>query len=176
MILPFTKEAQVLFNQWHQELENRLRKDNLPPHLEAHLAKYKKLLPALCLIFEHIRMALDNQYPQEITYECLEKVIIWLKYFESHAYRIYGASANAIPKAATDLIRRIQKDEIAVPFTAREIYQGHHWAGLSDADTVEEVLEYLTEKNYLNGIPIKTKGRPTKKYWVHPKIFEECRE
>lgn len=112
----------------------------------------------------------------QITYECLEKVVLWLKYFESHAYRIYGASANAVPKASADLIHRIQKGEIAVPFTARGIYQGHHWAGLSDADAVEEVLEYLTEKNYLIDTPIKTKGRPTKKYWAHPKIFEQCHE
>lgn len=104
-----------------------------------------------------MRMALDNQYPQEISYECLEKVLTWLKYFESHARRVYGGSANAILKAATDLICRIQGNEIAVPFTAREIHQGHHWAGLSDANEVEEVLDYLIEKNCLKSTTIQTR-------------------
>ena len=60
IILSFNREAQALFDQWQKELENRLRKGDLPPHIEAHLGKYKKLLPALCLILEHMQWALDN--------------------------------------------------------------------------------------------------------------------
>lgn len=172
-ILSFTTEAQLLFNQWQQEFETRLRKNSLPPCMEAHLAKYKKLLPALCLIFEHMGMSLNNQYPQEITYEYLEIVLIWLKYLESHAHRIYGTSANGIPKTAIDLIDRIKRHELTIPFTAREIYQGHHWAGLSNVNEVEEVLEYLIEKNWLKSAIIPTGGRSTIKYWVHPKILEQ---
>lgn len=173
IILSFNREAQALFDQWQKELENRLRKGNLPPHMEAHLGKYKKLLPALCLIFEHMQSALDNEYPQHITPQCVQKAIIWLKYFESHAERIYGSSAHAIPQAATNLIRRIQQKEVKIPFTARDVYHGRHWAGLSNADEVEEVLEYLIEKNCIKCSTLQTSGRPTKKYWVHPKILEQ---
>lgn len=176
VILSFTKDAQVSFNQWQQELETRLRKDNLPPHLEAHLAKYKKLLPALCLIFEHMRMALDNQYPQEISRDCLEKVLIWLKYFESHVYRIYGSSTNAVPDAACRLIKLIQQKKLQIPFTVRDVYNGNHWAGLSTSDEVKEVLSFLSERNYVKEIEVQTRGRKTTKYWVHPKILEQCHE
>jgi len=176
VILSFNKEAQSLFDQWQKELEIKLRKGDLPPHMEAHLAKYKKLLPALCLIFEHMQSALDNKSPQEITKECFEKSLIWLKYFESHAHRVYGSFANAIPKTAADLIRRIQRNEVRVPFTARDIYHGRHWTGLSTADEADEVLEYLIEKNCLQSSTDQTKGRPIKKYWVHPKILEQDHE
>ncbi|MGE4574509.1 DUF3987 domain-containing protein [Parachlamydia sp.] len=176
VILSFSREAQVLFDQWQKELETRLRKGDLPPYMEAHLAKYKKLLPALCLIFAHIQAALDNEYPQDITKECLQKSLLWLKYFESHACRVYGSSSNAIPKAATDLIRRIQRNEVQVPFTARDIYHGRHWSGLSNVNEVEEVLEYLIEKSCLQSSTVQTNGRSTKKYWVHPQILEQIDE
>jgi hypothetical protein len=67
----------------------------------------------------------------------------------------------------------LKNKEIANPFTARDVYHGKHWAGLSDPDEVEEVLKFLIEKHYLFERKVKTGGRSTIKYWVHPKIFEE---
>jgi|GEM_PF-6717184 len=46
------------------------------------------------------------------------------------------------------------------------------WSGLSNAEEVEEVLEYLMEKNYLSSTLARTGGRPTKRYWVHPNISQ----
>lgn len=168
VVLSFNREAQQVFDAWHASLEMKLRKGELPPHLQAHFAKYKKLLPALCLILEHIDAALRNQVPNEISKETIEKALIWLQYFESHAYRIYGSAANAVPQAASNLISRIQSGVIKIPFTAREIYHGRHWTGLSNATEVKEVLEFLIEKNYV----CETHGKTKTQYWVHPQILE----
>jgi len=52
--LRFTGDAQDLFSEWRTELESRLRRDDLPPVLESHFAKYRSLIPALALL---IRLA-----------------------------------------------------------------------------------------------------------------------
>jgi len=172
ILLPFTEEAQAHFDKWQEQHERRLRKGDLPPHMESHLAKYKKLLAALCLSLEHQHCAIDRQYPKAISKQRLEDALLWLDYFESHAKRIYGSSANAVPEAAKNLIQRIQKGEIKEPFSIRDVYYKHHWSGLSTAEEVQEVVDYLEEKQYLIGKSIKTAGRPMIKYWAHPQILD----
>ena len=63
IILSFTNDAQPLFDHWQEVYEKRLRAGNLPPHMEAHLTKYKKLLPALCLVLEHVKEAVKGKHP-----------------------------------------------------------------------------------------------------------------
>ncbi|WP_059358614.1 DUF3987 domain-containing protein [Parachlamydia acanthamoebae] len=173
VILSFTSEAQAHFDQWQQTFENKIRSGKLPPYLEAHLSKYKKLLPSLCLIIEHLNQALLSLYPQSISIKSLRTALLWLDYFESHACRIYNSSANAVLKAAQDLVRRVRNEEIPNPFTARDVYHGKHWTGLTDPEEVREVIELLIEKDCLRATPIKTGGRSTVKYWLHEKFFDE---
>lgn len=173
VILNFTEEAQKTFDEWQKALELRLRTGSLPNHLEAHLAKYKKLLPALCLIHEHLKAAPSDSYPQVITLDSLHSSLRWAEYFESHALRVYGSGANAIPKVAIELLRHIKSGDIVEPFSVRDVYYGHHWSGLTTSDEVEEVLDYLIDKGCLGCAMIRTNGRPSQKYWVHPKVFEE---
>ncbi len=173
IILPFEKDAQELFDQWQSVLEKRIRSGILPSHLEAHLAKYKKLLAGLCLIFEHLKQAIEGTYPQAIAIHTVEVSLQWVEYFESHTVRMYGNGANAVLKAAKDLIKHLQQGDILEPFTARDVYCGKHWAGLATVHQVEEVLEFLIEKHYLACRLIRTGGRSTNKYWVNPKIFKE---
>lgn len=173
IILLFTPEAQVFFDQWQQIFESKIRSGKLPPYLEAHLSKYKKLLPSLCLIIEHLNQAALALYPQSISIKSLKAALLWLDYFESHAYCIYNSSANSVLKAAQDLIRRVKNGEIPNPFTARDVYHGKHWSGLSNPEEVREVLDLLIEKDCLRTTPMKTGGRSTIKYWLHPKLFSE---
>ena len=172
VILPFEQDAQEVFDVWQGKHENSLRKGGLPPHLEAHFAKYKKLLPALCLILEHLKSGFEGKYPDHITKETLEEALVWLEYFESHAWRIYGSEATAIPSAAKNLIDRVKRGEITTPFSARDIYHKHHWSGLSNAEEVSEVLDYLIEKNCAKSTKIGTGGCPSVKYALHPKVLE----
>jgi Protein of unknown function (DUF3987) len=46
----FTEDAHADFLDWRITLERRLRSGNLSPAFEGHLAKYRKLVPALALI------------------------------------------------------------------------------------------------------------------------------
>ncbi|WP_284452582.1 DUF3987 domain-containing protein [Parachlamydia acanthamoebae] len=174
-ILSFSMDAQVLFDKWQEKHEKRVRAGDLPPHMEAHLAKYKKLIAALCLILEHIKEAVNGEHPLAISVQTLESAICWLEYFESHANRIYGSGANAILKAAKGLINHLRKGDVKEPFTIRDIYHGKHWSGLGTAKQVEEVVDYLVEKQYLARHLVKSGGgRPTEKYWANPQIYEEA--
>jgi hypothetical protein len=47
--LRFEDPAQEAFDEWRKELEMRLRRGDLSPALESHLAKFRKLVPALAL-------------------------------------------------------------------------------------------------------------------------------
>jgi putative DNA primase/helicase len=51
-ILKFAPDAQEMFNDWWTKLETELRSGELHPAMAAHVAKYKKLVPALALIYE----------------------------------------------------------------------------------------------------------------------------
>lgn len=173
IILAFTPEAQALFDQWQLPFENKNRSGRLSPYFEAHLFKYKKLLPSLCLILEHLKQATIGVYPQSISIEALKAALLWLDYFESYAHRIYNSSANVVLKAAQDLLQRLKNEEISNPFTALDVYHGKHWTGLSDREEVGEVLDLLVEKHCLFAKQVKTGGRSTVKYWIHPKFFEK---
>jgi hypothetical protein len=168
ILLEFTEDAQPLFDQWQTILENRLRSKAAPVHLEAHFAKYKKLVPALCLILEHLK----TESPTFISAETIKEALEWAAYLESHAMRVYSSGVNVVPKIANDLLRHIREGQLNEPFSARDVYHGKHWSGLTNTEEVEEVLEYLVDKGWLASAIIKTNGRSSKKYWVHPKVYE----
>ncbi len=52
--LRFTDAAQESFNAWRENFERRFLTEEMPPALEAHLTKYRSLLPSLALIFHLI--------------------------------------------------------------------------------------------------------------------------
>lgn len=170
--IEFDEEAQRIFDEWQFNLENRLRKKEWPAHLESHFAKFKKLIASLCLIFEHINMALEESYPTCIRADTIKKAIQWIDYFESHAFRIYGSSNNAIPKAAKELLDHIKKGDLIPPFTVRDVYHKHHWSGMATSNEAEEVVDFLVEKGYLSSVFVQTNGKSTHKFWVHPKVME----
>lgn len=172
IFIEFKSEVQTAFDDWHTQLEKRLRKNELPPYMEAHLAKYKKLVPALSLIFHYLQASFENQSFDEIGIDALMHAIEWAEYLESHAEKIYHCGINMVQKSANNLLRHVKKGDIKEPFSARDIYQGHHWGGLSNPTEVEEVLNYLCERNYLMQQMIRTSGRPSIKYWVNPDIFK----
>lgn len=52
MCFRFCPDVQKLLIDWWTELEIKIRGDELHPALVSHLSKYRKLMPALALLFE----------------------------------------------------------------------------------------------------------------------------
>ncbi len=83
----FDEEAAAEFLDWRTQLERRLRSDELSPALEGHVAKYRKLVPALALI-DH----LVEGGAADVGKESLLRALAMAEYLETHARRVYGAT------------------------------------------------------------------------------------
>jgi putative DNA primase/helicase len=96
----FAPDAQELFIKWLAKLEARVRGDELHPVLVSHLSKYRKLMPALALLFELADWAAagpgvegDAAGPDQclrVSLEHAKQAVAWCEYLESHARRIYS--------------------------------------------------------------------------------------
>jgi putative DNA primase/helicase len=116
------------FLNWRSDLERRLRSGEMTPALEGHLAKYRKLVPALALI----NYLVDNGQ-DEISQQAMRKALAFSKYLETHASRLYGASSEPERTAAQAILTKVREGELQDGFTAREVHQ-HDWSGLTDRE------------------------------------------
>jgi hypothetical protein len=73
--LHFVPDAQDAFDEWLADLEMTIRSGDEHPAYEAHLAKYRKLVPALALILH-----LANRGTGPLTLGSLEKALAWSDY------------------------------------------------------------------------------------------------
>jgi hypothetical protein len=154
------------FLNWRSDLERRLRTGKMAPALEAHLAKYRKLVPALALI-NHL---VDNGQ-NEISQRPMRKALALSKYLETHARRLYGATNEHERAAALAILSRMRGGELQDGFTAREVHQ-HDWSGLTDREQVQAGLNLLVKLHYLAASSAATSergGRPATTYTVNPR-------
>ena len=85
--LRFSEDAHAEFLAWRHDLERNLRSGEMPPALEGHLAKYRKLVPTLALLI-HLDMSKDGG---SVSSAALKRALAFAKCLQSHARRIYGA-------------------------------------------------------------------------------------
>jgi hypothetical protein len=163
--LPFDPEASELFILWRTELEARLRSSELHPALESHLAKYRKLIPALALV-NH----LTDYGTGPVTATALRRAISFSCYLESHAHRAYGAGLQMEAVTAKAIVAHLRKGDIIDGFTIRDIHQ-HDWSNLTDRDQVKAGIDLLVDLDWLAVEEIKTGGRPKVIYRINPKAL-----
>ena len=109
----FSAEAQNLFRQFDEDLESKIRDSDDHPILREHLSKYRKLMPALALIFHLIDIA-DGKYSRVDEVDGKHKGISVenttgnkvVEYLGSHARRIYKLATNVTLKAALVLPKK----------------------------------------------------------------------
>ena len=105
----FTDEAQEVFDRWRDELETRLRTEELPPALESHLAKYRSLMPSLALIFHLIEYVDGTAEGGAVGLRPALQAAAWCEYLETHAARLYSSAENPAMEGARTLLDRIRK-------------------------------------------------------------------
>ncbi|MGC2639837.1 MAG: YfjI family protein, partial [Acidobacteriaceae bacterium] len=84
--LKFSPDAQALFVEWLSDLETQLRRDDLSPFMQAHLAKYRKLMPALSLLF-----SLADGSLEAVSLRHAQQAADWCEYLKPHARRVYAS-------------------------------------------------------------------------------------
>ena len=163
--LRFSPEAQEIFNAWRGELEEKIRSGNEPEIIEAHLAKFRSLIPSLALLAH-----LTDGSPGPVSEEAIDKACGWAYYLETHARKIYAPALNTALFATHSLAKRILNKELSNGFTSRDIYR-RQWSGLSSKEEVQEAIETLEENDWIKSNIEKKGGRPKAFYTINPKLL-----
>jgi putative DNA primase/helicase len=163
----FDEAALAEFEEFRAGLERRVRSGEMSPAFEGHIAKYRKLVPALALI-NHIADSGDGP----VTQKSLLRALAFATYLESHARRVYGSTSESELAAARAILKHVQNGDLQDGFTARDIHQ-RGWAHLTEREHVGAGLDLLVDLYYLAEIArnIGPKGgRPRVEYRINPRI------
>lgn len=164
-VLRFDEPAQLMFDVWRERLEARLRDDSEHPTTEAHLAKYRSLVPSLALL---IHLAEHSDGPVPLI--ALERAIAWAEYLESHARRIYAPAITPDMDSARILAAKIKRGDVSEHFTLRDIYR-QGWSGLSTLESATAAVRVLDDFGWLRGEQEQTPGRTRTIYTVNPAVL-----
>ena len=156
--LRFTSEAQALFNQWMEQMDNYIRHEQMHPALESHLIKYKSLIPSIALIHE----LADNPEAETVSKESLLCAIAWGNYLRLHAMRIYDFSMKSGDTESAQLLID-RRDKLPPNFKIKDI-KDKGWTGLSETAYIKKVLSMLVDHGYLIEQLEQTSGRPNISY------------
>lgn len=161
--LRFDPAAQEAFGAWRYDLEARLRAGE-PEIIEAHLSKYRSLVPSLALLC-HLA---DQPHGGPVTLAAMLRAADWCEYLEAHARRLYAQGLGADYSAAHALAARIRRGEVTDGCRPKDIYR-NHWAGL-DKDATYRALDVLEGCGWLRVDEVATGGRPSVIVRMNPKL------
>lgn len=169
----FTSEAQEAFDEWREELEGALRGGELVPALEAHLAKYRSLMPSLALLFQLMEFVGGTGEGGAVELESTLRAAAWCEYLETHARRLYASAEAPEMESARKLLKRIKGGDMKDSATVREVYR-KQWAGLPTPEMVSAATGVLEEYGWLRVETAKTGGRSTTRIRLHPTLKDEA--
>jgi hypothetical protein len=164
-ILRFSDEAQELFDVWREALELRVRNDTEHVMVEAHLSKFRSLIPSLALL---IHLADASGGPVDRL--PLERAIAWAEYLESHCRRIYAPAISPDLDAARVLSKRIRQGHVTDGFSMRDVYNAG-WSGLSTRDNVAAAVAVLIDYDWIRAVEEPTSGRTRTVYRINPSVL-----
>lgn len=163
--LRFAADAQKLADDWRFDLETTLRSGELPPVLQAHIGKYRGLMPQLALI-EHL---LRDSSGAEVTEGSVQWSASFCSWLQEHASASYGCG-DETERAGRALAARIEAGDVADDISVRDI-ERHGWSDLTTPDQVRSGVEWLEQLGWcrieISSVP-KQGGRPSQRLRVNP--------
>jgi putative DNA primase/helicase len=146
--------------------------------LNQRCPKYRKLVPALALIFALV----DTPDSGHLIHgRELMRALAWADYLRTHAERLYAAAVMPETSAAKQLLDKIKVGKLADSdgafpdaFTPRQIAV-KHWAGLGTPDAVRKAADLLADYGWLEREATPsgaTGGRPSERYALHPALVK----
>lgn len=170
----FDDAAQALFVEWLVPFETEIRGDDLHPAMVSHLSKYRKLIPALALVFALIDTPDSGGVIRERE---LIRALSFGDYLRPHANRLYAAAVTPETTDAVTLLSRIKAGKlvdrdgvILDSFTPRQVAL-KHWAGLGTPDAVRKAADVLADYDWLRREVVPggaAGGRPSDRYTINP--------
>ena len=165
--LRFMPEALEAFVEWRTELEMRVRSGIELPVMEAHLSKYRSLIPAVALIDHLVEVGSGP-----VTAASFLRAAALGEYLESHARRIYAPLINPAPAAAKALADRILSGHVPNGFSLRDNVYQNGWSRLSITADAQMAADVLESAGWICGLEKPTPGRNAVIYYINPKILE----
>lgn len=176
----FDKAAQALFVEWLVPFETEIRGDELHPAMVSHLSKYRKLIPALALVFALV----DTPDSGGVIHEReLMRALAMADYLRTHAERLYAVALMPETTGARALLTKIRTGKLTDAdgvmldsFTPRMVAK-KNWAGLTTPDAVRSAADVLADWGWLalevqKSEDAKGRGRPSERYMVNPKSMK----
>ena len=165
--LRFSSEAQAIADSWAQSLEDKLGKPKIHQIFEAHLSKYRSLMPSLALIFE---VAEATDLPPEVGAEAVSKAVNFCELLESHAHKAFKDYISPGDCAGRLLLAKIKDGSVADYDKCRDIYR-RGWKGLGKPDLLEAALSHLKEFGWVRTEYIKpATGSRSEVIRLHPNL------
>jgi len=158
-------DAKALFKCWRWFIETGIRLPAMRGHsrLSSVLGKSSGL-PLKFALIDHLLAGRIG----DITLEELSKGIALTLVFFSHAEKVFEGSKDTIIDPSHVLLADLLRKERTESFQLRDIYIRER-AGLGKAE-VEAACTELTKQGWIINEPLNTKGRPSIRYWVNPKL------
>lgn len=164
-----SEAAQALFVEWLVPFENEIRGDDLHPAMVSHLSKYRKLIPALALVFALI----DTPDSGGVIHEGeLLRALAFGEYLRTHANRLYAAAVTPETTDAATLLAKVKAGKLVDSFTPRQVAQ-KGWSGLSTPDAVRKAADVLADYDWLRRDVVQggaVGGRPSECYTINPRL------
>jgi putative DNA primase/helicase len=178
VIWRFSPDAQALFVEWLIPFETEIRGDDLHPAMVSHLSKYRKLIPALALVFALI----DTPDSGGVIHEAeLIRALAMGDYLRTHANRLYAAAVIPETTDAVTLLSKIKAGRLADSdgvivdsFTPRQVAV-KHWAGLATPEAVRKAADMLADYDWLRRDVVQAGaagGRPSDRYQINPALLK----
>ena len=177
--LTFDPDAQDFYDAWRDKLERRLRSAELArtPTFEAHIAKYRSLLPKLALLFHLVETArFDHRGfvgfdSSQVGLRAAQLAADWCAFLECHARKVYQAELARELVSAHELARRIEQGAVRDGTPLRAIYR-KGWAHLATQDDVLAALRVLERYHWvrLDTAEHERGGRPSTVVRVNPAL------
>jgi hypothetical protein len=170
LLFKFDPDAQELFVAWLTILETGcLRSADVNPILQAHLAKYRSLMPSLALL-----LSLADGATKVVDFAHAQQAADWCEYLQYHAIRVYSSTTSPQKMAALNLSRKLlmgwKKGERET--TVRDVYR-NDWIGLSTPNEARAALQMLADAGWVRLVPQAAgSGRPSEVYAINPRISD----
>jgi putative DNA primase/helicase len=162
----FDEAAQALFVEWLIPFENEIRGDDLHPAMVSHLSKYRKLIPALALVFAMI----DAPDTSNLIHEGeLLRALAMGDYLRTHANRLYAAAVMPETTGAAALLAKIKAGLVPDGFKLKDVQQ-KGWAGLATTEEARKAVTMLVDYDWLSCEVINRGaggGRPSETFKIN---------
>jgi putative DNA primase/helicase len=164
LVYRFSTDAQTLFEEWRQDFETALRSGEHHPAMESHLAKYRKLVPAVALVCA----LADGE--SDVSKASLLRALAWSEYLQTHAARAYAAGTRPATEGAAALLAKIKAGTVTDGFKPSDIYL-KGWTHLGTPEDTHAAIGMLCDLQHLRRIetpPGVKGGRPSITYLINP--------